>query len=221
MIGAAQVSGYFNSRPREGANGTGFAVPWPPGQFQFPPPRGGEPEDLLEDTHAMISIPAPARGRTCNDGKHGRYLTISIPAPARGRTVVSCAIALELNFNSRPREGANLRWERPGRNSPDFNSRPREGANLSFVFWFVGWHFNSRPREGANFLHPQFERPVTISIPAPARGRTCVHAFSFGVGHISIPAPARGRTGGHSAATVAGVHFNSRPREGANRPWSA
>ena len=100
---------YFNSRPREGANG--MCCGTPPGRsgFQFPPPRGGEPFGetvwvvgrdfnsrpregannacIVMNHDIGISIPAPARGRTANMIAKSERLQISIPAPARGRTI--------------------------------------------------------------------------------------------------------------------------------------
>ena len=78
-------------------------------------------------------------------------LKISIPAPARGRTLGTSRIIPDNNFNSRPREGANLTAKRQKFN-PD--------------------HFNSRPREGANAVLELCQFGGAISIPAPARGRT-------------------------------------------------
>ena len=83
---------------------------------------------------------------------------ISIPAPARGRTWQPLRACLTvIDFNSRPREGANLF---PSFFNPflvDFNSRPREGANeLQREHEHRVPHFNSRPREGANCLYCAF-----------------------------------------------------------------
>ena len=124
------MAAYFNSRPREGAN-----------MGRHSEQRG----------HLLISIPAPARGRTHAD----------LPA-----------LPKFMHFNSRPREGANswslvaLFW------FSYFNSRPREGANRqgsddpgeerisipapargrtkSPAGAILTSDFNSRPREGAN-----------------------------------------------------------------------
>ena len=76
-----------------------------------------------------ISIPAPARGRTLFFLGFGGYGRISIPAPARGRTVCAWFHVNSTNFNSRPREGANLSTLSSFSTSSYFNSRPREGAN--------------------------------------------------------------------------------------------
>ena len=144
---------------------------------------------------------------------------ISIPAPARGRTAgLRRYRHPHLYFNSRPREGANLLA------SPPFLPRA---------------YFNSRPREGANNCRDTHWSLRTISIPAPARGRTVSAVFITRSMFISIPAPARGRTWTSRASTGTAVRvfqfppprggepssdrqtagrsdFNSRPREGAN-----
>ena len=169
--------------------------------FQFPPPRGGEP--------------ASAPG-----GNAGHY------------------------FNSRPREGANAVFSGVQRGPVDFNSRPREGANTyQQAELKIREDFNSRPREGANpWPHAAHGTRSRISIPAPARGRTTRIAFKKG-GYlfqfppprggerqarlhaanfckISIPAPARGRTETAGLGRCRKWDFNSRPREGANKPRS-
>ena len=100
--------------------------------FQFPPPRGGE--RFIVRVFIKLSV-------------------ISIPAPARGRTVAARIAAGESAsyFNSRPREGANLAENVERVRGADFNSRPREGANAVFSSKSLGLtNFNSRPREGAN-----------------------------------------------------------------------
>ena len=120
--------------------------------------------------------------------------SISIPAPARGRTGFPSPQHPQMLFQFPPPRGG----EPPGR-----------GARAST------YYFNSRPREGANPARWLPAPASSISIPAPARGRTQVgvravrlNQFQFppprggehrlqviqGLEGISIPAPARGRT---------------------------
>ena len=61
---ARSIDFYFNSRPREGANEDAVATRKAAEAFQFPPPRGGEPFNPEAFRYILISIPAPARGRT-------------------------------------------------------------------------------------------------------------------------------------------------------------
>ena len=232
---------YFNSRPREGANrprpargrGEPISIPapargrtWQPLRacltvidFNSRPREGANKREYLKELGLEISIPAPARGRTITLCKiwfryifqfppprggeplrFGGYAVrsvISIPAPARGRTCGERQNAVQPHFNSRPREGAN----------------PTPRNNLPPVAYF-----NSRPREGANFFIAALATASTVfQFPPPRGGERNDRQDQYGKPEISIPAPARGRTCGYRAEQQNVQHFNSRPREGANR----
>ena len=182
--------------------------------FQFPPPRGGELLGPVCTLSELISIPAPARGRTRRESQQAKARPISIPAPARGRTEAARLVGCKPQFQFPP---------------------PRGGERLHSAHKKRRLHFNSRPREGANSHHrpPPLRHP--ISIPAPARGRTWIEAvmtaggvFQFppprGGEHpslfkmvswpISIPAPARGRTKPDGFTTVAWKFQFPPPRGG-------
>ena len=120
---------YFNSRPREGANRIdkdarihdGISIPAPArgrtvrtarparsGQFQFPPPRGGEHPAPSKNPVQRISIPAPARGRTGTGLTRHRGLEFQFPPPRGGEPPNWAGRGIPTRyFNSRPREGAN------------------------------------------------------------------------------------------------------------------
>ena len=71
--------------------------------FQFTPLREGRLR--VEFTHAeqLISIHAPPRGATGDDGKQIAVVDISIHAPPRGATVPGKPVSLGTeHFNSRP-----------------------------------------------------------------------------------------------------------------------
>ena len=125
--------GYFNSRPREGAN-------------LIQPGRGSR---LL-----AISIPAPVRGRTCAGPRRAAGCPpISIPAPARGRTRGIPARRRARLFQFPPPRGGEPDARSCLCGCRDFNSRPREGANVfPVIFQTRTKYFNSRPREGANMV---------------------------------------------------------------------
>ena len=233
-----------------------------PGQFQFPPPRGGEPRHNGIDITLKISIPAPARGRTGKKGFSGTISTISIPAPARGRTIGfpgnprsgnisipapargrtetgDSAFYLHVDFNSRPREGANaldrhvnlivaISIPAPARGRTRniipggkilIISIPAPARGRTAKFWLI-WlpspNFNSRPREGANktFLSAIDNFPYFNS--RPREGANCV-------GWLPLPGypdfnsrPREGANIVHCPRSAFGLYFNSRPREGAN-----
>ena len=209
----------FNSRPREGANvnlhflgGRGcISIPAPARgrtnyatvpafsiTFQFPPPRGGERGPLqADDLPLFISIPAPARGRTGGG-----------PAGPAGTA----------DFNSRPREGANVALLVACAYLPEISiPAPARGRTYSFLGALFGIVISiPAPARGRTARCSSGTRRNVISIPAPARGRTFLSLDALDHIAISIPAPARGRTSSRQRTGPRQPHFNSRPREGAN-----
>ena len=77
-------------------------------------------------------------------------------------------------------------------------------------------YFNSRPREGANLSKLDgISTSISISIPAPARGRTTLLGIPALIEYFN----SRPREGANGLVFVRGQirpNFNSRPREGAN-----
>ena len=102
----------------------------------------------------------------------------------------------EMLFQFPPPRGGERHPDTPTHTPTQFQfPPPRGGERGPCSPWALGKDFNSRPREGANpsvFLVKKYV--IIISIPAPARGRTCSCAVSPHSEEISIPAPARGRT---------------------------
>ena len=167
--------------------------------FQSAPPRGGEREvQGRRWGDGVVSIRAPARGRTRDLRRDDDQRQVSIRAPARGRTT---------------------RHAKPPEKTPSFNPRPREGANPSASARLpIAICFNPRPREGANPTQDEPRGFLRVSIRAPARGRT-QHLGRRARGHrVSIRAPARGRTCCPDCWAARSIRFNPRPREGANSP---
>ena len=102
-------------------------------------------------------------------------MIISTHGPARGPTgKVTRTKRIWHNFNSRPREGADLVSLAISSSLViDFNSRPREGADSTRTArtgW--SWYFNSRPREGADGKFTVTDVVLRISTHGPARGPT-------------------------------------------------
>ena len=80
-------------------------------QFQFTLPRGERPgQDEQGADYGGVSIHAPARGATA-----------SLPTPRGG----------DHRFNSRSREGSDLRRSLLAKLDASFNSRSREGSDLA------------------------------------------------------------------------------------------
>ena len=95
--------------------------------------------------------------------------------------------------------------------------RPLAGANERSSSHFANrLYFNSRPREGANRkMEKATFHDHLFQFPPPRGGEPTDDAFRV-LRAISIPAPARGRTIQVIGGIVHHIHFNSRPREGAN-----
>ena len=164
---------YFNSRPREGANRLHCLVHPKPGDFNSRPREGANVIPLSFWFSGANFNSRPREGANTKKGQQRFCAGISIPAPARGRTAL-----IDPNHNG---DGFQFPPPRGGEQKPpdwwgvslNFNSRPREGANRSEGR--SGWprsYFNSRPREGANDFQLPAQAVQVISIPAPARGRT-------------------------------------------------
>ena len=76
--------------------------------FQFPPPRGGELVPSMMNGSTAHFNSRPREGANVFSLLQLPNTLISIPAPARGRTPPETpAVQTGWDFNSRPREGAN------------------------------------------------------------------------------------------------------------------
>ena len=173
----------------------GGMMPW--ALFQFPPPRGGEPWlHSVEHTQKLFQFPPPRGGEPAvrNIGKAATH--ISIPAPARGRT------------SWMPPKSACATFQFPP---------PRGGEHIRVFSWFDRNLFQFPPPRGGE---PQAARIAGTSMefqfPPPRGGERSHTPACSKWSTISIPAPARGRTICDRGRRV-GRYFNSRPREGANR----
>ena len=164
--------------------------------FQFPPPRGGE------------------RYRFCSSMATG---AISIPAPARGRTRGLAGGYPCYDFNSRPREGANLQRRKTWQVFNDFNSRPREGANCCFLRYRPGTEFQfPPPRGGEPSVGAPWKKLSRFQFPPPRGGEPYLLSWASPVRAFQFPPP-RGGEQGAEIRNGEMFHFNSRPREGANQ----
>ena len=84
------------------------SFPSPRRIFQFPPPRGGE-QYFISFLHFSPDFNSrPREGANAKAFERVGGHLISIPAPARGRTKGFRNYLIYGYFNSRPREGANM-----------------------------------------------------------------------------------------------------------------
>ena len=172
---------------------------------------------LLSGIKPLISIPAPARGRTATEGVLDHSNLFQFPPPRGGEHWDAVDEEWRKIFQFPPPRGGEPPSRRVRRHLDDFNSRPREGANL--------------------LRYLKEEHPL-ISIPAPARGRTsafqsgncsmilfqfppprggepCSGVFPLQLCTFQFPPPRGGEHTGFSGFLL-WKDFNSRPREGAN-----
>ena len=141
--------------------------------FQSTPPRGGEP-------HLAAHVTADFR--------------VSIHAPARGRTESWCNSPPPSAFQSTPPRGGERGASRRVPGADSFNPRPRAGANQQIGRPSLSSLFQSTPPRGGEQARIIPSTGESVSIHAPARGRTSpVDHPSIG-SVVSIHAPARGRT---------------------------
>ena len=128
---------------------------------------------ILQQQQKIISIHAPARGATKNEGAAFLNAYISIHAPARGATRKAAIQTYSGIFQS---------------------TLPRGERPYHPIATQATIDFNPRSREGSDLLVPSAVNWSIISIHAPARGATTIGLYSAIGFEISIHAPARGAT---------------------------
>ena len=179
------------TRPR-GARQARSTIAFRSYQFQFTRPRGARRPTWRETTNEAVSIHAPARGATNIPCVRFRFYGVSIHAPARGATFGYYAMADEMGFNSRAREGRDIYGI----------------ASLHSAF-----RFNSRAREGRDFVPQNLVERVRVSIHAPARGATSGAGIVVVHLQFQFTRPRGARPVMRENSTVY-FRFNSRAREG-------
>ena len=178
----------------------------------------------MSDITGIVSIHAPARGRTYLIEREWPKPYVSIHAPARGRTSTLCFTATRHRcFNPRPRAGANeaaacsctrerVSIHAPARGRTRYARRA--GARAPFQ--------STPPRGGEQLGGRRLPTIWMVSIHAPARGRTyCFHRSGFALLFQSTPPRGGERSPRNHPAHY--TSFNPRPRAGANfavgRSW--
>ena len=97
-----------------------------------------------------------------------------------------------------------------------FNPCPHTGATPDHVLPLPGGsHFNPRPHTGATSLRPSVQRPGSISIHAPIRGRPEAGVRRVPIARHFNPRPLAGATHPDPGCGRARCNFNPRPLAGA------
>ncbi len=218
--GRAVSTAYFNSRPCERGDGRTARQGGEHRLFQFTPLREGRrawAASLRLRRHYFNSRPCE-RGddRGCSTSRqkpcyfNSRPCERGDPCPSVSNVSMEFqftplregrpgAVGLLLQppyFNSRPCERGDF-YEKmmEAENPENFNSRPCERGDLFFrQSRTIFSYFNSRPCERGDVDTERLFYFCRISIHAPARGATEMHASRTRFNRISIHAPARGAT---------------------------
>ena len=185
----------FNSRAREGRD-----------EGERREPEGRE-----------VSIHAPARGATRAHGVNGGDEMFQFTRPRGARPGPGGEDAGRNRFNSRAREGRDVRVHHGVLLNDGFNSRAREGRDGE-CYTLDGRKVVSihAPARGATSNPARPISLASVSIHAPARGATQEGCNARRRSTVSIHAPARGATGPHSTKDRQQKFQFTRPR-GARR----
>jgi len=169
-------------------------------------------------TKGWVSIHAPARGATCGLAmlvpvggfqstrpQGARRITIRTHSPStrfnprarKGRDPPAPSVfGGDSGFNPRARKGRDGSTLHMIANKDAFQSTRPQGARpneLTFEYWRSQFQ-STRPQGARQALDWQLHKLRPVSIHAPARGATLLHAFVTEVPVVSIHAPARGAT---------------------------
>ena len=122
----------FNSRPREGANLGAFTLLLPLSRFQFPPPRGGERKKSTGvNRWNVFQFPPPRGGERIVLAYVQRLYSFQFPPPRGGEPFKAGRhFYLDFDFNSRPREGANVEVTNGPNQADVFQFPPPRGGEL-------------------------------------------------------------------------------------------
>ncbi len=215
----------FQSTPPRGGRRARQNGPRGPQKFQSTPPRGGRPTTRqILSSLAHVSIHAPARGATSNDG-HVLGLVGSFQStPPRGGRRLRAGTNLELSEVSihAPARGATPQPRGYAHSGRGFNPRPRAGGDQfrdgSVMVWVP---FQSTPpRGGRHGTANEVGRHQRVSIHAPARGAT-TSMVRWPMASMFQSTPPRG---GRRALSIqpckSPTCFNPRPRAGGDRRMS-
>ena len=183
------------------------------------PARGATYEREIYADGSEFQFTRPRGARHWAPSEPHLPLLVSIHAPARGATSVPDGYSIYNVFQfTRPR-GARPAVPRLQYGLQCFNSRAREGRDIKqFTLVAPGNGFNSRAREGRDLLlHRVRTDAGLVSIHAPARGATMIIQITAHALDVSIHAPARGATDTDKYSNYSLLFQFTRPR-GARPP---
>ncbi len=185
----------FQSTPPRGGEPLNGSMPQVRIRFNPRPRAGANMTSVKGCSYIYVSIHAPRAGANAlNRSLNVFESMVSIHAPARGRTGSPIAsLHCRFCFNPRPRAGANRRSRSIAQGLIVFQSTPPRGGELSMMpLHGLSAGFNPRPRAGAN--QPKWIQDEFLFQSTPPRGGELPRSQEWRARAVSIHAPARGRT---------------------------
>ncbi len=184
----------FNSRPREGGDGCGSAGVGGDHVSTHAPAKGATRISWISPAPNGVSTHAPAKGATLVWANNYCIYQFQLTPPRRGRPAQTHGNRSLVKFQlTPPRRGRRAARLRPGP-GPCFNSRPREGGDVRLQ---DGWcdvvGFNSRPREGGDALDTSALLPLVFQLTPPRRGRPRYGVTRQSTFPFQLTPPRRGR----------------------------
>ena len=140
--------------------------------------------------------------------------------PRGARLLVASPTAQNGRFNSRAREGRDLREEKEAKGFVVSIHAPARGATDGLIALVDSIRVSIHaPARGATVARAAVAGVESVSIHAPARGATMWMEEGGRVVQVSIHAPARGATPLVRCVVGRTTGFNSRAREGRDGFW--
>jgi len=164
-----------------------------------------------------VSIHAPARGRTCRKWHVLRFCAFQSTPPHGGEPRGAGIVTAVIGFQSTPPHGGERHGSAEYIAVDRFQSTPPHGGErVSAQRAYPLGCFNPRPRTGANSIWRRVYDRISVSIHAPARGRTFRRAKARPADAFQSTPPHGGEPATGNALTIDVDGFNPRPRTGAN-----
>ena len=207
----------FNPRPRAGANQCRSAQVTVSRCFNPRPRAGANTRTRVIIASDIVSIHAPARGRTMALGRIYAEIMFQSTPPRGGERPDSGGLVTGGSFNPRPRAGANVgAIEHHSPVGVSFHA-PARGRTLGHNAIAAIIKFQSTPPRGGERSRSQgFNRCNRFQSTPPRGGEQAQYCRGREVTMVSIHAPARGRTPRPSGARPC-AQFQSTPPRGGER----
>ena len=149
-------------------------------EFQYMPPRGGQPPLHLQRLRlSHVSIHAPTRGATPSTPQNLTSTMFQYMPPRGGQHKTSTTTSKATRFNTCPHAGGNTGGSASSQKHYAFQYMPpRGGQQNGWRLWHAERVFQYMPpRGGQQEDSRDAGRQARVSIHAPTRGATCARRW--------------------------------------------